>query len=115
MNCILNKILIILIILLVLVNFSSICNICNINNLKNNILNNLSCKVSSYEKAKATSFIKDNNNFKYNHKYPEDFTKLRNIKANNENIEDFLNNFMEMDYTKYYKNIDIDKLENIEI
>lgn len=55
------------------------------------------------------------NNYKLNHINPQKLTKLRNIKDNDMYISDYLRNFLEMPYDKYFQNIDFSKIKNIEI
>lgn len=109
MNCygnILNLIIIFIIILL-LVFYKN-------NNKKINIINNQKlCNIKSYVKAAGTKFLE--NNFILNHKNPDDFQQLKKIEQDNIPTKEFINNFLEMDYMKYFKNININKLENIEI
>ena len=54
------------------------------------------------------------NNYKLNHIIPQKLTKLRNIKDNDMYISDYLRNFLEMPYDKYFQNIDFSKIKNIE-
>lgn len=74
-----------------------------------------SCIIPSYVNSVSTTFIRDKNYYLYNHVSNEKLNKLRNIESNDIYISDYVRKFLEMPYDKYFKNIDFNKVENIEI
>lgn len=81
-----------------------------------NYSNYFKCTIPSYVKAKSTLFIPNNNNYQYNHIPQYKMNSLRFIqKKTNKSIKNFLDNFLKMDYDKYFNNSNIKDLSNIEL
>jgi len=119
MNCLLTYIILFLLIVLFELNndIFSFHTIKSSNKVdKTNLIHhtdNNQCNIPSYTKAKGTYFVKDDNNYQYNHISQKKMNSLRNIKSSGQVIEKYINNFLRMDYDKYFDTFDYDKLENV--
>lgn len=82
------------------------------NTLKFNIINY--CKIPSYILSRSTNYRKIKEENSNNSVSQLKMNKLRNIKTNHTYINDYIRDFMEMPYDKYFKNIDFSKVKNIE-
>ena len=111
MNCLLTYIILILLIIFFLLNNESLLNITDKSNIKET---KKICSIPAYVKAQDTSFVKDNNNYQYNHTTQEKMNNLRHIECSTEQLIDkYIDKFLEMDYDKDIDNIVYDKLDSI--
>lgn len=83
--------------------------------LSKNYSHYLKFVIPSYVRAKSSMFIPDNNNYQYNHIGQEKMNCLRFIKKTNKSIRTYIDKFLKMDYDKYFDDINIYKLNNIEL
>ena len=120
MNCLLTYIILFLLIILFQLNddIFSFNKILTSNNIVKTSIKKKknTCSIPSYVQAQGTYFVKDDNNYQYNHISQKKINNLRHIECSGKqkiSIDKYMDKFLTMDYDNAIEKINYDKLENI--